>query len=82
MTIKMLLKLMGVGTVLHIGTEHGNGWIYSDTVTNLNDLLPDEWKEREIVSMYAHGGREESQYCKMLCPGIAVLVEGYENGNL
>lgn len=82
MTLRKLLEVMGVATFLHIGTEHGEGWCYSDTVTNLTDYLLDDWKDREITQMYPHEGREGSRYCKALKPGIAVVVTGCEIGNI
>ena len=80
MTLRKLLEVMGAGAFLHIGAERGRGWCFSDTVTNLTDYLPDDWKDREIVQMYPHEGREGSRYCRELKPGIAVVVEGYGNG--
>lgn len=80
MTVRNILTLMGTSTFLHIGTEHGECWSYSDTTPNLIDNLPDDWKDREIVEMYPHEGREGSRYCKAMEPGISVIVEGREDG--
>ena len=82
MTLRKLLEIMGMGTFLHIGTKHGRGWCYSDTVKNLTDYLPDDWKNREVVHMYLHEGRTPTSSCCALKSGIAVIIKGYEYGNI
>lgn len=74
-----LLDCVGQGTVLHIAAEDGNGWYFTGTAAEATTKLS-TWSEREITCMYTHEGREASRYCCKLEPGIAVLVEGHENG--
>ena len=82
MTLKSLLDVMGCGATLHIGTEHGDYWVFSDTVGNLISDVPDSWQNRLIVQLYPHEGREKGQYCSELLPGIAVILEGCEDGTI
>ena len=82
MILKSLLEIMGCGATLHIATEHGDCWVFSDTVENLKLNVPDSWQDRPVVQMYPHEGREKGQYCSELLPGIAVILEGYEDGDI
>ena len=82
MILKSFLEVMGCGTVIHIGTEHGDYWVFSDIAENLMQNVPDSWQDRLIVQMYFHEGREKGQYCCELLPGIAVILEGDEIGNI
>lgn len=74
-----LLEHTGRGTYLHIGAEEGNGWYFTGTVAEASEKMA-TWADREILCLYQHEGREASRYCCKLEPGIAVVVEGRENG--
>lgn len=82
MTLGNLLEVMACAAVIHIGTEHGYYWVFSDTVGNLRPNVSDSWRDRPIVQMYPHEGRKKGQYCCELLPGIAVILEGDEIGDI
>lgn len=87
MTLRDLTYDMAGGTYLHIGAAHGDGWLYSDTCLNLTSLEKyddlDKYMDREIVVLYYFEGREYIPgYCCKMEPGIAVQIEGYENGGI
>lgn len=78
-TLGQLLAVCGCGTILHIGTENGNGWTFTGAALSAVDEMRD-WVEREIVQLYQHEGRDASRWCCKLEPGLAVVVQGFENG--
>lgn len=78
-TLAQLLDVCGCGTILHIAAERGNGWVFTGTAAQAADKMS-AWAGREIVELYQHEGRDASRYCCKLDPGLAVVVEGYENG--
>lgn len=83
MTLSNIAELIGAGTVLHIGTEHGNCWLFSDCTKNLfTSEYMETFMDREVVNMYAHNGREKGRNCVELLPGIAIIVAGYESGSI
>lgn len=79
MTLCELLEVTGSDTVIHIGTDDGHGWLFSDTTEHLLNLDWD-WLLRPVVEQYYHIGREEHSTCCALKPGVAVIIEGRENG--
>lgn len=78
-TLGQLLDVCGCGTILHIGAENGNGWTFTGPAASAAAELSD-WAHREIVQLYQHEGREASRWCCKLDPGLAVVVQGHENG--
>lgn len=80
MKFKDLLEVTGAGEVLHIGTEHGQGWLMSDTTSLFRKADFTEIKDRNVINIYCHGGREASSTCVALSSGIAVIIEGDEDG--
>lgn len=81
--LKTFLENCGMGTILHIATEHGSKWCFTGLPLQVSRALPASWGNREVVAFYYHEGREEvPSYCCKLEPGIAVIVEGYENGQI
>lgn len=78
-TLGQLLDVCGCGTILHIGAEHGNGWTFTGTAAQAADKMSN-WAPREIVELYQHEGREAGPNCCKLEPGLAVVVQGRENG--
>lgn len=81
-SLAQLMDVTGMGTTMHIATEHGDGWIYSNTVGELFDKLPNEMKMRMVVNVYYHEGRKKSNRCTEMKPGIAVVVVGDESGTI
>lgn len=87
MTLKELIDSTAGGTHLHIGTAHGCGWLFSASCLDLvyredcDDL--DKYLDREITNLYYHEGRKETPgFCRGMKPGIAVLIQGDENGGI
>lgn len=77
-TLGQLLEVCGIGTVLHIAADYSNGWAFSGTAGQAAKEL-DRWRDREIVQLYQHEGREACPTCCQLEPGLAVVVEGYND---
>ena len=81
MTLEKLLAVFGSGEQLYIATNEGRGWIFTGTPSQAKKGVP-HLLDRAVVQMYSHEGREGSQYCRMLRPGTAVVVEGCECGDI
>ena len=77
-TLGQLLEVAGVGTIVHIAADHSNGWAFTGTVEQARQEM-DGWKDREIIHLYQHEGREACHTCCKLDPGLAVVVEGYND---
>lgn len=77
-TLGQLLDVCGCGTILHIAAEHGNGWAFTGPAAQAA-IDMDDWAWREIVELYQHEGRDASRYCCKLEPGLAIVVEGYND---
>ena len=77
-TLGQLLEVCGVCTVLHIGADFSNGWAFTGTAEQAAKEM-DNWKEREIICLYQHDGRDAGPSCCKLEPGLAVVVEGYND---
>jgi hypothetical protein len=77
-TLGQLFEVCGAGTVVHIAADYSNGWAFTGTVARAADEMSD-WAEREILELYQHDGREAGPYCCKLDPGLAIVVEGYND---
>lgn len=77
-TLGQLLAVCGVGTVLHIAADYSDGWAFTGTAAQAAAEMSD-WTDREILQMYQHEGREACPTCCKLDPGLAVIVEGYND---
>lgn len=77
-TLGQLMDVCGAYTVLHIGADYSNGWAFTGTVEQAIKEM-DAWKDREIIHLYQHEGREACPTCCKLEPGLAVIVEGYND---
>lgn len=82
MTLNTFLQHV-CGITIHVGTCNGECWLYSDTAQNLRTAVAEDFKNREIVEIYPHDGREKSgKNCCELKAGLAVIIDGNENGNI
>ncbi len=79
MKLRDIVKVIGAGDHIHIGTKHGSGWLFTGTAAQLEGVLP-AVLERNVVNLYSHEGREACSTCRALRPGTAIIVEGDENG--
>ena len=77
-TLGQLLEVCGASTVLHIAADYSNGWAFTGTAEDAAKEM-DGWKDREIINLYQHEGREACPTCCKLDPGLAVVVEGYND---
>lgn len=77
-TLGQLLDVCGCGTILHIGADYSAGWAFTGTAAQAAADMND-WADREIVELYQHEGRDECPTCCKLDPGLAVVVEGYND---
>lgn len=77
-TLGQLLDVCGCGTILHIGADYSNGWAFTGLAMDAATEMAD-WREREIIHLYQHEGREETRWCCKLDPGLAVVCEGYND---
>lgn len=77
-TLGQLLDVCGVGTILHIGADYSDGWAFTGTAKDAAREMAD-WKDREIINLYQHEGREACPTCCKLEPGLAIVVEGYND---
>lgn len=81
MTLMQFFNVLAAEAVIHVGTEHGQGWLFTGTPRAAASLIPD-MLDREIVHIFPHEGREANEYCRELLPGLAIEVEGSENGQI
>lgn len=79
MTLKDLIDVYGSGCYLHVGTESGEGWYWTGRTIHADEALSN-WFARKVINIYDHEGRKGSISCCELKAGIAVIVEGSENG--
>lgn len=81
-TLGAFFEVCGVGSIVHIGTDHGSGWHFTGTCEEASKQFA-HWADREITWMFFHEGRTAMPgYCTQMEPGIGIRVEGYENGNI
>lgn len=77
-TLGQLLDVCGCGTILHIAAEQSNGWAFTGPAVQAASDMGD-WAGREIVELYQHEGRDAGPNCCKLDPGLAIVVEGYND---
>lgn len=78
-TLGQLLDICGGGTTVHIGADFSDGWAFTGTAEQAAQDM-NGWRDREIIHLYQHEGREACPpYCCKLYPGLAVIVEGYND---
>lgn len=75
-----LLCVTGAGEFVRIGTSRGRGWCYYDQARNLIHSMEDDFLNRDVVNVCSVSKREEDYNCSELESGIAIIVEGTENG--
>lgn len=81
-TLGAFFEICGIGSVLHIGTEHGSGWCFTGTCEEASEKFA-HWADREITWIYFHEGRTEIPgYCTEMKPGFGIRVEGHECGDI
>lgn len=83
-TLKDFLDVLAVSAPYTVGTEDGEGWIvYYDgenKVEYSNDFL--NLLDRDILNIYCRQGRDCGVNCCALKEGLAIIVEGDENGSI
>lgn len=81
MPLKELLKVLAGSVPYTIGTIGGQGWIvYYDGEHQVK--VPEELIDRPVTNIYRREGREEMADCCELKAGLAIIVEGTENGEI
>lgn len=83
MKLKSILEIIGHGVYVRIGTQDGQGWILYDTSQKLyrsKDSFVVSLLEREVINMYPGDYREALPTCCELKAGLAIIIEGFENG--
>jgi hypothetical protein len=77
----MPLKVLAESVPYTIGTVYGQGWIvYYDGEHQVK--VPEELIDRPVTNIYRREGREEMADCCELKAGLAIIVEGTENGEI
>lgn len=87
--LRDLLNVLPYEGYVHIGTELGQGWRYSDTIAELVDDRSDEWFDflnREVSQVFLHHGRAAGRDVygnpvHELKEGIGIIVTGSEDGD-
>ena len=86
MTLRKFLEVLAVSMPFTVGTIDGQGWIvYYDGEHKIE--VPDSLADRPITNIYPREGRERTvvrgvETCCELKDGIAIVVEGCENGSI
>ncbi len=81
MTLKSFLEVLAVSMPFTVGTIEGQGWIvYYDGEHKIE--IPDNLSDRPVTNIYPREGRERERTCCELKAGLAIIVEGSENGNI
>lgn len=79
MKLKDFLEVLAARMPFTVGTENGSGWVfYYDGKNKVN--IPEYFSERQIESIYPREAREKMPTCCELKAGLAIIIEGYENG--
>lgn len=76
---QFLAEIISDGCPFTIGTEQGEGWVYYYDGKN-RISISDDYLDRKIENIYLRDGREKNEYACELKEGLAIIVEGYENG--
>lgn len=83
MKLKDLLFVLGSCTMITIGTEDGQRWIfYGRTMQFVECYMYDKLMERYVVNVYMNDGRKDGNNCIDLEPNISIIVTGCENGTI
>ncbi len=86
MTLKSFLEVLAVSMPFTVGTVEGEGWIvYYDGEHKID--VPDYLADRPITNIYPREERQRTFVCGVetcceLKAGLAIVVEGYENGSI
>ena len=81
MTLRKFLEVLAVSMPFTVGTIDGQGWIvYYDDEHEIE--VPDDLADRPITNIYPREGREKERTCCELKAGLAIVVEGCENGSI
>lgn len=79
MTLREFLKALSVSMPYTVGAENGQRWlVYYDGEHRIE--VPDDLADRPITFIYHRERREKERTCCGLKAGLAILVEGCENG--
>lgn len=84
MTLKSFLEVLAVRMPFTVGTEDGEGWlVYYDGEHETE--IPEHLLNRPVTSIYPRDGRERTVVCgRVTCcelkAGLAIVIEGKENG--
>ena len=79
MKLKDFLKVIAVGMPFTVGTESGTGWVFYYDGKNKIDI-PEYFSDRQIELIYPREAREKMYTCCELKAGLAIIVEGFEDG--
>lgn len=79
MTLNQFLEVLAVGMPYTIGTENGEGWLFYYDGNNHIEI-PDKYLNSTITHIYPREYREKSRWCCELKAGLAIVIEGKENG--
>lgn len=81
MTLRKFLEVLAVSMPFTVGTTDGQGWIvYYDGEHRIE--ISDDLADRPITNIYPREGREKERNCSELKAGLAIEVEGCENGSI
>ena len=86
MTLKEFLEYLAESIPFTVGTKDGERWVvYHDG--EHERAVPDWIADRQIVNIYPMEGREKTSVhgvgaCRALKAGLAVIVEGSEDGSI
>lgn len=81
MTLRNFLEVLAVSMPFTVGTIDGQGWVvYHDGEHKWE--VPDWITDRLIINIYSRDYREQKRTCCELKAGLAIIVEGSENGNI
>lgn len=82
-TLRQIVENTGSGTYVRIGTAQGCRWIIHDTAWNICKMTDIDWLlDRPIYSICLGEAREANEKCYELKEGLAILVEGEEDGDI
>jgi hypothetical protein len=77
MLFKDFLQYLNPNVIIHIGAENGVFWLYTGEAS----LVPAMYNDRIITEVYHHSGRD-IKGLKPLKPGLAIIVEGDDIGDI
>lgn len=81
MTLREFLKVLSNSISYTIGAKDGYGWlVYYDGEHVIE--VPDDLADRPVTLIYQRERREKERTCCELKAGLAIVVEGCENGSI